>query len=213
MNRFFTGRFEGTFSAGEPFQLNPTTGDCRICGTMASLAGLEQAEMLKNDILEKMAIARLKMMYAVVLALPGIPLLYAGDEKAVFNDYSYRERDEQKDDSRWVHRIKTDWKAKLIPAQKEVNDFLKKAIKARKKEKLLGGSEISFYDVQDPAVFAYRRGTIHVIANFSERQANFKIDAWAKESKDLLTGKKYENYFSQSLGPYEVRWLSEDLQK
>ena len=97
--------------------------------------------------------------------------------------------------------------------QKEVNDFLKKAIKVRKKEKLFGGSEISFYDVQDPAVFAYRRGTIHVIANFSERPANFKIDAWAKESKDLLTGKTYENYFSQSLGPYEVRWLSEDLQR
>ena len=213
LNRFFTGRFEGTFSAGEPFQLNPTTGDCRICGTMASLAGLEQAEKLKNDLLEKMAIARLKMMYAVVLALPGIPLLYAGDEKAVFNDYSYRDRDEKKDDSRWVHRIKTDWNGKLIPAQKEVNDFLKKAIKVRKKEKLFGGSEISFYDVQDPAVFAYRRGTIHVIANFSERPANFKIDAWAKESKDLLSGKTYENYFSQSLGPYEVRWLSEDLQR
>ena len=213
LNRFFTGRFEGTFGAGEPFQLNPTTGDCRICGTMASLAGLEQSRTLKNEILEKMAVERLKMMYAVVLALPGIPLLYAGDEKAVFNDYSYRERPEQKDDSRWVHRIKTDWKGKMLPSQKQVNDFLKKAIKVRKHEKLLGGSEISFYDVQDPAVFAYRRGTIHVIANFSERQANFKIDAWAKESTDLLTGKKYENYFSQSLGPYEVRWLSENLQR
>ena len=211
LNRFFTGRFEGTFGAGEPFQLNPTTGDCRICGTMASLAGLEQAKKLKNDLLEKMAVARLKMMYAVVFALPGIPLLYANDEKAVFNDYSYRDRAEQKDDSRWVHRIKTDWKDKLLPAQKEVNDFLKKVIKLRKHEKMLGGTEIFFYDVQDPAVFAFRRGTIHVVANFSERPASAKIDAWSKESKDLLTGKIYENYFSQELGPYEVRWLSEIL--
>ena len=211
LNRFFTGRFEGTFSAGEPFQLNPTTGDCRICGTMASLAGLEQAETLKNDLLEKMALARIKMMYAVVFALPGIPLLYANDEKAVFNDYSYRERDEQKDDSRWVHRIKTNWKGKLIPAQKEVFDFVKKAIKLRKSEKMLGGTEIAFYDTQDTAVFAFRRGTIHVVANFSERPAAFKIGAWAKESTDLLTGKTYENYFSQNLGPYEVRWLSEVL--
>ena len=211
LNRFFTGRFEGTFSAGEPFQLNPTTGDCRICGTMASLAGLEQAETLKNDLLEKMALARIKMMYAVVLALPGIPLLYANDEKAVFNDYSYRERDEQKDDSRWVHRIKTNWKGKLIPAQKEVFDFVKKAIKLRKSEKMLGGTEIAFYDTQDTAVFAFRRGTIHVVANFSERPAAFKIGAWAKESTDLLTGKKYENFYAQQLGPYEVRWLSEVL--
>ena len=211
LNRFFTGRFEGTFSAGEPFQLNPTTGDCRICGTMASLAGLEQAETLKNDLLEKMALARIKMMYAVVLALPGIPLLYANDEKAVFNDYSYRERDEQKDDSRWVHRLKTNWKGKLIPAQKEVFDFVKKAIKLRKSEKMLGGTEIAFYDTQDTAVFAFRRGTIHVVANFSERPAAFKIGAWAKESTDLLTGKKYENFYVQQLGPYEVRWLSEVL--
>lgn len=211
LNRFFTGRFEGTFSAGEPFQLNPTTGDCRICGTMASLAGLEQAETLKNDLLEKMALARIKMMYAVVFALPGIPLLYANDEKAVFNDYSYRERDEQKDDSRWVHRLKTNWKGKLIPAQKEVFDFVKKAIKLRKSEKMLGGTEISFYDTQDTAVFAFRRGTIHVVANFSERPAAFKIGAWAKESTDLLTGQKYENFYAQQLGPYEVRWLSEVL--
>ncbi|WP_027728337.1 amylosucrase [Treponema sp. C6A8] len=211
LNRFFTGRFDGTFASGEPFQLNPTTGDCRICGTMASLAGLEQAEKLKNELLEKMAVARLQMMYAVVFALPGIPLLYANDEKAVFNDYSYRDRAEQKDDSRWVHRIKTDWKEKLLPAQKEVNDFLKKVIKLRKQEKMLGGTEIFFYDVQDPAVFAFRRGTIHVVANFSERPASAKIDAWSKESKDLLTGKIYENYFSQELGPYEVRWLSEVL--
>ncbi len=211
LNRFFTGRFEGTFSAGEPFQLNPTTGDCRICGTMASLAGLEQAETLKNDLLEKMALARIKMMYAVVLALPGIPLLYANDEKAVFNDYSYRERDEQKDDSRWVHRIKTNWKGKLIPAQKEVFDFVKKAIKLRKSEKMLGGTEIAFYDTQDSAVFAFRRGTIHVVANFSERPAAFQIGAWAKESTDLLTGQKYENFYAQQLGPYEVRWLSEVL--
>ena len=211
LNRFFTGRYEGTFAAGEPFQLNPTTGDCRICGTMASLAGLEQAENFKNELLEKMAVARLKMMYAFLFALPGIPLLYANDEKAVFNDYSYRERDEQKEDSRWVHRIKTDWKAKLLAPQKEVNEFLKKVIKLRKQEKMLGGTEIFFYDVQDPAVFAFRRGTIHVVVNFSERPANVKIDAWAKESKDLLTGKIYENYFSQNLGPYEVRWLSEIL--
>ena len=137
--------------------------------------------------------------------------MYANDEKAVFNDYSYRERDEQKEDSRWVHRIKTDWKAKLLAPQKEVNEFLKKVIKLRKQEKMLGGTEIFFYDVQDPAVFAFRRGTIHVVVNFSERPANVKIDAWAKESKDLLTGKIYENYFSQNLGPYEVRWLSEIL--
>ncbi len=209
LNRFFTGRFEGSFGTGEPFQLNPSNGDCRICGTMASLAGLEQALLCKNSLLEKMAIARIKMMYAFLLALPGIPLLYANDEKSVLNDYSYRQKAEKKDDSRWVHRIKTNWNAELLPSQKEIFEFIKKAIKIRKTEKQLGSTEIDFYDVQDISVFAFRRGTVHVIANFSERTAEFKIDAWAKESRDLLSDKKYENYYPQTLEPYEVRWLSE----
>ena len=62
LNRFFTGRFNGSFASGEPFQLNPTTGDCRICGTMASLSGLEQAEKTNNSDLRKMAGGRMKMM-------------------------------------------------------------------------------------------------------------------------------------------------------
>ena len=53
LNKFFTARFEGSFANGEAFQLNPQTGDCRICGTMASLSGLEQAISLGNELYKK----------------------------------------------------------------------------------------------------------------------------------------------------------------
>ncbi len=43
LNAFYTGRFEGSFARGLPFQENPKTGDARISGTCASLAGLEKA--------------------------------------------------------------------------------------------------------------------------------------------------------------------------
>ncbi len=43
LNAFYTGRFEGSFARGLPFQENPLTGDARISGTCASLAGLEKA--------------------------------------------------------------------------------------------------------------------------------------------------------------------------
>lgn len=43
LNEFYTGRFPGSFARGLPFQENPKTGDCRISGTCASLAGLEKA--------------------------------------------------------------------------------------------------------------------------------------------------------------------------
>ncbi len=212
LNKFFTGRFDGSFARGEPFQLNPTTGDCRICGTMASLAGLEQAEDNQNSLWIKMAVARIKMMYAVQFALPGIPLLYANDEKAVLNDYSYRTNPDKKEDSRWVHRIKTEWKSSVEDnSQKEISDFVKRIISIRKNEKLFAGSKIFFYDTQDSHVFAFRRDTIHVVANFSECPAQFKIDAWSQDSTDLLTEKKYKNNNYQNLEPYEVRWLKENL--
>ena len=213
LNRFFTGRFDGTFASGEPFQLNPSTGDCRICGTMASLAGLEQAEERNDENLRRMAISRIKMMYAVQFALPGVPLLYAGDEKAVFNDYTYRDDASKKDDSRWVHRIKTDWSGKSeYKSQKIVADFVKKVISLRKEEPMLGGSEIFFYDVQDSGVFAFRRGTLHVVANFTDRPASFMIDAWSENSTDLLTGRNFWNHQKQLLAPYEVRWLKEKIE-
>jgi len=43
LNEFYTGRFPGSFARGTFFQFNPRTGDARISGTTASLAGLEQA--------------------------------------------------------------------------------------------------------------------------------------------------------------------------
>src|SRR6266498_3557930 len=43
LNEFYRGRFPGSFASGLPFQENPKTGDCRISGTCASLAGLEKA--------------------------------------------------------------------------------------------------------------------------------------------------------------------------
>lgn len=124
LNRFYMGIFPGSFAKGEPFQFNPATGDCRVCGTMASLSGFEEALALYRrgfdsgdaDILSRaelhasMAVARMTMLYASLFALPGIPLLYAGDETATLNDYSYRDVKGKKDDSRWVNRIAADWK-------------------------------------------------------------------------------------------------------
>ncbi|HOC28600.1 MAG TPA: alpha-amylase family protein, partial [Treponemataceae bacterium] len=118
LNKFYTGRFEGAFARGEPFQLNPETGDCRVCGTMASLAGLEQAlevysagleandpaQLNHAELLASMAVRRIGMMCTVLISLPGIPLLYANDEIGVLNDYRYRSDPAKKDDSRWVHR-------------------------------------------------------------------------------------------------------------
>ena len=59
LNQFYTGRFEGSFSRGLPFQENMKTGDMRICGTAASLAGLEKAMNEETELEVNLAIKNL----------------------------------------------------------------------------------------------------------------------------------------------------------
>jgi amylosucrase len=56
LNAFYTGKFADSFARGVPFQENPDTGDARISGTLASLAGLEQAMQVSDAATIELAI-------------------------------------------------------------------------------------------------------------------------------------------------------------
>ena len=109
LNEFYRGRFPGSFGRGLPFQENPKTGDCRISGTCASLAGLEKALLEEGPEEVELAIRRILLIHGVILTAGGIPLLYLGDEIGALNDYSYLEDPAHARDSRWVHRPRADW--------------------------------------------------------------------------------------------------------
>jgi amylosucrase len=79
LNAFYTGRFPGSFARGLPFQENPRTGDARISGSLASLAGLEPRCKRQPGEIE-LAMRRILLLHAVILSIGGIPLLYLGDE-------------------------------------------------------------------------------------------------------------------------------------
>ena len=127
LNAFYTGRFEGSFSRGLPFQENPKTGDARISGTCASLAGLEKALFEETAREVDLALRRILLIHGVILTIGGIPLIYLGDEIGTLNQYSYKNDPAKADDSRWVHRprgtgklmpigwCQTPWKAGSIP--------------------------------------------------------------------------------------------------
>ncbi len=106
LNRFYTGQFPGSFARGVPFQENPNTGDMRISGTMASLAGLEQAIERDDDLLKEMAVKRILLLNSIILSIGGIPLLYLGEEWGSINDYDFVRDPAKAADSRWVHRQK-----------------------------------------------------------------------------------------------------------
>lgn len=109
LNNFYTGKFPGSFARGLPFQANPDTGDLRISGTAASLAGLEKALADGNAADIELAIRRILLLYGIVLLIGGIPLIYLGDEIGTLNDYAYAQEPAKQHDSRWAHRPKFDW--------------------------------------------------------------------------------------------------------
>lgn len=104
LNAFYTGRFPGSFARGLAFQENPRTGDCRVSGTCAALAGLDAAEAAGDPALIDHAVRRIISMHAMVYTLGGIPLVYLGDEIAQPNDPTYTNRVAEAADNRWVHR-------------------------------------------------------------------------------------------------------------
>src|SRR5437879_6327536 len=89
LNQFYSGRFVGSFARGVPFQENPETGDARISGTLASLAGLEQAMQSTVEQQIELAVRRILMLYSIILSIGGIPLIYLGDEVGMLNEYAF----------------------------------------------------------------------------------------------------------------------------
>lgn len=108
LSDFYEGTFPGSFASGALFQVNEETGDKRISGSFASLAGLEKA----RDAAEAdLAVQRILMGHALIASFGGIPLIYMGDELALLNDRGYLANPHHAHDSRWIHRPAMDWAA------------------------------------------------------------------------------------------------------
>jgi amylosucrase len=177
LNEFYRGRFPGSFARGLPFQENPKTGDCRISGSCASLAGLEKALSEEGPNEVELAIRRIFLLHGIILTVGGIPLLYLGDEIGTLNDYSYFDDPHKTRDSRWVHRPRTDWNRcdkRNDPDSIEGRVYLglKKLIMLRNENESFSGSETELIPMENEHILAFirtcaGRHTI-VFANFSE---------------------------------------------
>ena len=138
--RFLVDYFSGKYDAsakGLVFMPNEVTGDARICGSLASLVGLESAIENGDDKLITSAINKILLLHGIILSFGGIPLIYNGDALGVLNDYSYTEDSVKSNDNRWVHRPKIDWeKAELRKKQGTVEytifNAMRKMISIRK---------------------------------------------------------------------------------
>ena len=109
LNDYLTGKGYNSDARGELYNDDPRLGDARLCGTTASLCGIEAAEYEKNEWKVKRGISLDIMLHAFLLTQSGIPVLYAGDEIGQLNDYTYHEDPIKADDSRYLHRGDMNW--------------------------------------------------------------------------------------------------------
>ena len=108
---FYAGEFPGSFARGARFQPDPRSGEARTSGSAASLAGLEAALELGDELAVELAIRRILLLHAVAFAHGGLPLVYMGDELGLLNDPGWADDPAHSGDNRWMHRPRMDWAA------------------------------------------------------------------------------------------------------
>ena len=109
LNDYFTGKGYNSDSRGELYNDDPRLGDARLCGTTASLSGLEAGQYEANVDKIDQAVACDLMLHGYLLAQSGIPVLYSGDEIGQTNDYTYKNDPDKCADSRYLHRGNFPW--------------------------------------------------------------------------------------------------------
>jgi amylosucrase len=101
LSDFYTGQFPGSWARGVTFEHNEATGDRRISGSLASLAGLESGDAYAVD--------RIMLVHAVILGFGGLPVIWMGDEVGLLNDSHWANEPAHQHDNRWIHRPRMPW--------------------------------------------------------------------------------------------------------
>jgi amylosucrase len=214
LNDFYVGRAPGSFSRGVPFQENPRTGDARITGTAASLAGVEAGDDGGED--------RLVLAYSIAFSTGGVPLIYLGDEVAQLNDYSYVDDPETAGDSRWVHRphrpaaayaSRTDASTTAGRVYRRLTRLL--AVRGATPE--LGGNALVPFFAGPPSVIGYQRPgattlapRVLVLANVGDAAvivAPETLSGFEPDAVDLVTDAAHDLSAGLTLPAHGFVWL------
>ena len=215
LNDYLTGKWPDSPARGELYNDDPRLGDARLCGTTASLCGIEAAREAGDASAMRDAVRLDIMLHAFMFTLSGVPVLYSGDEIARENDSTYHLDPLKQDDSRYLHRGDMDWeKAKLRKREDTPEGSVFTAI--RKLETLRAehpafdaGADAWILETGNNHILGigryYRGEQILALFNFGSEDAT----AWLKDEKeytDLMDGS------ADSAGAVQVqaegfRWL------
>lgn len=199
LNDYFIGKIPGSVSRGELYNDDPVTQDARFCGTTASMCGVESALYEKDEEKLQHAVRMDLMLHAYMLTQSGIPMLYSGDEIGQLNDYSYKEEEDKKEDSRYIHRGKFQWylakkRTEKGTSQEQIFSGLSRLEEIRRSRNVFrSDAAVYTYDVKDDSILCILRENEEErfigIFNFSDGERT----AWMEEPgvfQDLMTGEE-----------------------
>lgn len=223
LSEYYSGRFPDTFARGATFQHNPRTGDRRISGSLASLAGLEIGLEAEDPRAVELALERILLLHSMILAFGGIPLLYMGDELGLLNDYSYADNPDLADDNRWMHRPFMDWEQAAArhdwwtPAGR-IFQGLCKLVAARKRLPALHAQAATYavWTHNDHVAGLLRespRGRLLILGNFSEHSQTvpgYRLAEMGFDGQlfDHLNDKTLDAGTGIQLDGYQAAWLA-----
>ncbi|MDX2255873.1 MAG: alpha-amylase family glycosyl hydrolase [Pseudanabaenaceae cyanobacterium bins.39] len=226
---YFSGKYDAS-ARGLIFMPNEATGDARICGSLASLVGLESAVEKDDKELIAIAINRILLLHGIILSFGGIPLIYNGDALGVLNDYSYTSDPSKSDDNRWVHRPKINWDKAELRKKQGTTEYaiftaMKKMIAIRKEISAFADfNNRELLQIENQHLLCYVRFNhqrpsekVLVIANFDQNPQFLDLDeinnkgfSPYRQLLDLHSGKKPEQFDSRIvLQGYQFYWLTE----
>ncbi len=210
LSDWYAGAYPGSWARGLVFQENPGTGDRRISGSLASLAGLESGD--------PGAVARILLAHAVVLGFGGLPVLWMGDELGLLNDQGWADDPAHAADNRWVHRPRMPWPG---PADTHgIREGLAHLLRVRAAlPHLHAGHPTEVWDPRDPRVLLVVRrtpdGPLLAAANMTDRPASVPSEVFywlgmaAGDLHDHLAGDRPRfDGDGIALPPYTAAWIT-----
>ncbi|HCU85570.1 MAG TPA: alpha-amylase, partial [Methylophilus sp.] len=226
---YYTGHYPESNARGFAFGVNKKTGDARISGALASLAGLESALANQDQAAIDNAVLTIVLLHNLIMSFGGIPLLYYGDAVGTLNNDSYLQDENKMHDNRWVHRPTLDWE---VLALKNEAGTVQQRLFSRIKQLIAIRKEISaFADLNNrelialdnPHLFAFYRYVqtgmhpkVVVIANFDTAAQSAPLQAFRQKGL-FKTPVLTELYSGQTLPtdkdsieipPLTAYWLS-----
>jgi amylosucrase len=227
---YYTGNYSDSDAKGLLFGHNKKTGDARIAGTLASLAGLETALESGDELRIDNAVKHILLLHSMIMSFGGIPLLYYGDELGTLNDMSFLNDEHKSGDTRWSHRSCINWERaerRHQPGTIEHRIFtaLKKMIAVRKEITAFADfNNRELIQVENPHLFVFSRydlthstGGVLVVGNFDAKPQYLDLPALEKVfrlnyklAKDLYSGDTPAIFKDQLvIPPFHFYWLSE----